>query len=284
MFTLNVYDFRVVVYMLHRYYVAIKQADGIDKANNWVKCAWVYILNRGFTESPYQPSCTIIADDSGVYWRRAYLSERGFPHYKGNRSSKDDDWYQVEKIAKSYIADSNFIYLAFPGWEADDVAAAICQTVNGKYKIHLNTIDSDWMGLINGEITWCNLAHYEPRMRNLANYKVWTDKKKFKTKITKPADIWRCKQIEGDRSDNLIPGSPMEVIDLLNPPKEYNLLNHEVYAKSFELLKEQLIPNSNVKHLFKAQNWIIKNGFNLPGCGAQTFIVDEAESKKKNTT
>jgi 5'-3' exonuclease len=261
-------DFRVLVYMMYSYYGQMKEISPIS-AENWTILMWKFLFNRGFTGLPYRESKIIVVDDSQEdYWKRGYLDRLGYAPYKSGRSSKTAEWYEIERIAKEGIVKKNIPYLQYPEFEADDIAGALCKLIKEHHKdedyiIVLNTVDTDWMGLIDHKVWWANLKHYEPRLRTLNNYKEWNGINKFKTEINKPTDIWLEKSINGDKSDNLFPGSPIEVIDLLNPPSQYDLCKIERFKLSVKsILKKG--KKSNEEELKKDIQMIVEKGYIIP--------------------
>jgi hypothetical protein len=106
----------------------------------------------------------------------------------------------------------------------------------------------------------------------LSTYQEWTNKKHFKTPIRYPCDIWKAKQIEGDKADNLVPGSPIEVIDLLTPPTEFDLLQTE-HKDTLSSVFDFEHPNTEEGDIRKAHTWILKQGLSFPGCGANFHPV-----------
>jgi hypothetical protein len=173
------------------------------------------------------------------YWRVDYLkntfeSDKGGSinetdkdyrrGYKGNRDSCPDQQWMMKRLTSISGC------LSIPGFEADDIAAAIC-TLFPEKRIHLATVDSDWLQLVNERVTWGCLHGYSPQYRDVAGGLKW-----FRGKISKSPryvqEEIRCeslreivdwKVLAGDASDNLGKGSPREVIDLLNPPEEFSL-------------------------------------------------------------
>lgn len=282
---LTVVDFRVYVYNILNHFGAIEKNHGIKTQQAWLKAAWALHLNRGYTDLPYYEQTVVVVDDHNPYWRTPYLEERGFPPYKDGRKQKGEEWYKVAQAGKDYIfsAGCPFHFLSFKGYEADDIAAALVR-VKAPRLVVLSTVDSDWSGLVldseqymktnrfefikeeygvEPTVWWTNHAHWTPRFRDEAGVRNWT-KKRCKEDIVHPPELWEIKALEGDKSDNLPKNSPIEVIDLLNPPKEYDILLQPDLLCQVEEVAHSYKANSNKEHILKCQSWFRKNGFRIP--------------------
>jgi len=88
---------------------------------------------------------------------------------------------------------------------------------------NLATVDSDWMGLISPRTMWFCLKGYEPRVRHSEESINGWATRRLKTALTHPSQLWDVKSTQGDKSDNLPAGSPLDVISLLEPPDQYKL-------------------------------------------------------------
>lgn len=294
---LLILDFRVSVYILLSYFEGIKENYSKATQQKWLKAAWAIFIHRGFTGLPFTPSTIVIADDAKPYWRSKYLEERGFPAYKGGRKEKGHEWYEVAEAGKDYILDanSNLNYLCFVGYEADDIASALVRIGAPRLNL-LYTIDSDWQGLVNdgalkdysieellttedlidSTTVWTSQRHWQPRFRDEAGVRTHT-LKRTKVEIDKPPEVWSSKVGKGDKADNLLPNSPIEVIDLLEPPSEFDLLKQK---DKFPLIKEvaySTVINSNFNHLTKAVEWFKHNGFTIPVYGFNQFPLKKVE-------
>jgi len=287
---LVVVDFRVFVYdILHKFQTISENRDQRTQ-KNWLKAAWAIYLNRGTTALPYVPHTVVICNDSPPYWRNKYLLDRGFPEYKAGRPSKPDTWYQVAQEGKDYIFSkkSPFLYLEKKGFEADDLAGAIART-SPKRTIILHTIDTDWLGLVKEsgdqsveehlyhpqketQVLWANLAQWMPRLRGESEAIEYTQRR-LKSVINSPRGIWDVKVEKGDKADNLVPGSPLEVIDLEAPPPEFDLLQNSDTKQEIEETANARIKNSHFDHLIKGKEWFVKNGFPIPMLDFNIFPV-----------
>jgi hypothetical protein len=208
----------------------------------------LYFLGDNINPSDYE--ILWVGDSVEVpYWRRKYwwdwwnsldektqnklikpgtIKRKG---YKGNRTSTPDALWCKKRFNKL----SNC--LMYDGYEADDIAA----TVNLLYpdrRIIFMTIDSDWLQLVNNYKTWvCLKGTYFPQYRDVQAGMGWFYEKLYKgtKKEQKLAEdetlnlrkIPYWKHIAGDNSDNLCAKSPIELIDLYNPPEEFQLWTQE---------------------------------------------------------
>ena len=152
-----------------------------------------------------------------IYHTIAYKSGRKLPSYR---------FKKITKLVIGYLADLDATCLGIPGYEADDMAASLVatNTANGNtWNILLLTVDSDWMGLINPNVTWVCMSGFAPRVRDtLEICNLWAEKR-LKETLGTWRDIWDIKGRKGDASDNLpaSDGILLPVIDLLNPPAQY---------------------------------------------------------------
>ena len=105
--------------------------------------------------------------------------------------------------------------------------------------IVLATVDTDWMGLIDNNTTWFCLRGYDPRIRYSMDHINGWSARRLGVQLSCPSDIWNVKTIQGDASDNLPPGSPLEVISLVEPPMEHRLWLNPSYAPMFRGLLTQ---------------------------------------------
>lgn len=157
--------------------------------------------------------------------------------YKGGRKKPTAGFTKLKKDVYKVLADKGLTLLSLPTFEADDMAASVVKLnrerlADGRHhNITLATIDNDWLGLLGPEVRWFDTKGYYPRLRNsLETVNVWARRKHnrdYKGRKTPPVfqpltsyeEIWTRKVAEGDRSDNLPPGSPLGVIHLLEPAK-----------------------------------------------------------------
>lgn len=291
MYPLVVVDFRVFVYNILNEFLPIKENRDNRTQQNWLKAAWAIYLNRGATSLPYHNHTVVIADDQPPYWRNKYLMDKGFPEYKGGRPDKPDTWYQVKEAGYDYIFSKNspFYYIREEGYEADDVAGSIVR-LSPKRSIFLHTIDTDWLGLVKQsnfdnnsllyeqqeetQVLWANLIKWTPRLRGRKEAIKYI-KDKLKRDVNQPREIWDVKVEKGDKSDNLIPGSPLEVIDLEAPPMEFDMLRSRNTKNKIQEIANSNVGNSNFDHLIKAKKWFEREGFPIPMFDFNLFPIKD---------
>jgi hypothetical protein len=174
-------------------------------------------------------------DPSLVRWKD---SRKG---YKGNRFHEPYRRWVMNRINKFSNA------VCIPGYEADDVAAAIVKSEPDR-EIILGTIDSDWIQMVSEKVTWVCMHGWSPQVRDVEGGKIWL-KRKLEKESRKAQrglveaginlldpdlrSIVKWKSIMGDKSDNLPPGTPEEFIDLFNPPEERRLWMDEGFEGSW---------------------------------------------------
>lgn len=155
--------------------------------------------------------------------------------YKANRDSCSYRQWVMKRMGKFCQG------LGVGSFESDDVAAAIVKIYPGR-KVILLTIDSDWLQMVNEDVTWVCLKGYSPQVRDLSNAKLWfqnkLNKESVKTRELINSDDVRnivdWKMLCGDISDNLPAGTPREIIDLYNPPDEHKLWLQPWFKKQVE--------------------------------------------------
>ncbi len=78
--------------------------------------------------------------------RRAF-----YPDYKMNRKGLPENIGVGMKFIKDILKNTNAIQITVPGYEADDVIATLCRTLEGK--IHIRSTDMDFLALTNERVT-----------------------------------------------------------------------------------------------------------------------------------
>lgn len=233
-----------------------------------VKCLWVYTLNRGPEFLDYFDHLGVVVDDDNMtkpYWRK-----EEFPDYKENRKPKPEVINTLASIGLQYANSikSHVHYVSHPGLEADDIAGALVSIkrlmdkLNPEFErdIYLYTVDSDWLQLVGDGVYWCNTGPWEPRLRSVDEAIEWT-KRRLKVEISSPREIVQVKSQQGDKSDNLPPGSDEDLIDLLNPRlKTYHI--PELW-KLLKYIYQDVYQTPNLDHLHRSKSYIQKKGFNL---------------------
>ena len=219
-----------LLYALDKYKKSNTEKENLDL--NWVSSRYVVLLwhtyllqaRPGLDLADFIPVCV---GDRKPYWRNFF-----YPEYKEGRPPKTREFLGVRDLGERVTKKLGIPHLSYLHYEADDVAAGIVKTHLltkltqedfSKNKIYLYTVDTDWMQLISEGVTWVNTARWEPVIRDIDTYNVYI-KKKFKREFEHPQDIVPHKCVYGDKSDNLPPGTPPYLIDLLNPHPEWNLL------------------------------------------------------------
>ena len=177
----------------------------------------------------------VIVDDwrsgqSFNYWRQDYLEQHApaLPEYKGNRgttseSDRSEAYMLLKKAGHDYAAANNIPLYRQEAFEADDFMGALHRYADGSYQTILVTIDIDCAQLVCDKK---DILHYSytkaftpPVSRLKSEHEVLCySEERYSYPITHPSQIAEYKSIWGDRGDNLEPGSPIEVIDLINPP------------------------------------------------------------------
>lgn len=217
----------------------VAASDGVTKAFRTdtkyaiglVKAQLGYIASGewGGLEEPDVLWALDLRDEKGEYWRHGYLRDYGIA-YKANRRKKPEHTVTIIGLVVALLQRKGAGVLGVPGYEADDIAAAAVQSLREYERVITLTTDTDWMGLISPRTIWvASEARHTPQIRHdKATINLWA-KKRFKITLEEPRDIWDFKAVNGDVSDNLPPNSPLEVIDLFNPPKRFNLLGNKEF-------------------------------------------------------
>lgn len=162
------------------------------------------------------------------YWRNQLVKELTGSTYKGARVKKSNRWYQVfDRLLQNFNM-MGIPVVGFPSYEADDVAALLVKTCinrSNPVAVDLFTVDTDWMGLISEEhqVRWLNMVSWTPRLRDTLEVVNEWCLRRLKETVNHPSQIWQVKSVQGDKSDNLPPGTPIGLIDLLNPCTGYDL-------------------------------------------------------------
>lgn len=184
---------------------------------------WLTTLNdpMPWLVRPSEGYTVIVVDDykdkRGKYWRSKYVSE-----YKETRdhSQRTDLYYQILDELKLLIANPKckIPMLREEGFEADDFAGALWREWNRlpfKRDVFFLTVDSDWKQLVGENSYFANAKPCEFRLQSY--YEVLRDYFDKGQIMQSCAAISEFKALYGDSSDNLPPGSPRGVIDLVDP-------------------------------------------------------------------
>lgn len=181
------------------------------------------LLNGGV---PVPVKSLIACVDSKIpklgYWRHSYLKSNYNINYKVRNSTPYVDALTSVRSYLLQAVDEVGVSMAVPGYEADDIASYFVQALPKTDKVALFTVDSDWLGLLEeGRSCWVGIAN--SRVDYISQVEQVHVKLGEKRPYTSFAEVWDVKAAKGDKSDSLPPNSPLEVINLLTPPDEFNL-------------------------------------------------------------
>lgn len=163
--------------------------------------------------------------------------------YKGGRKFPEYTFTKLKKSLTEIAIAQNWTPIGKTNYEADDIAAAMVMLNRQQpetSKIMLVTVDTDWLAMLDPRTSWFCMHGWYPRCRfTLEQFNVWSTKK-FARSFETATDLWNYKSVYGDKSDNLPPGSPLEVIDLFQPPEEHRLWQHaDVRGKCLDVLRSE---------------------------------------------
>lgn len=197
---------------------------------DWQKCVWVEFLNNPLKWLPEHKAGyrVVVVDDyrdNGKYWRNLVCEEKGLPVYKGNRDPERPFGYdELHSAALEYLESEHTEIPVFreQGFEADDFAGLVyhfCKQNFIKRETFLVTTDTDWSQLVsdNLQIYMANPKPYYPRLRSNVEVLDYAMTKNNGITIFNPKEISWVKHMRGDVADNLLPGSPIGLFDLINP-------------------------------------------------------------------
>ena len=233
---------------------------------NWLYAKWALLLNKPLPWLANQPAkgwYVIVVDDfksaDGTYWRNDIVLAEDLPRYKGNRNIEDrpEAYFTIHQTVLDYLATPECPIPLFreQSFEADDWAGVVARQTKGTNPIFLNTVDNDWLQLVNDDkqILFACSKFYKPRLRTEYEALMWAKKQGWL--IDTPKLIADKKAIYGDAGDNLMPGSPIGVIDLLKPNKLPSLANRQKLGK----LLQPKYSNTSEAHAEAAYLWLLKN-------------------------
>lgn len=199
------------------------------------------------------------------YWRNSYLQSlpEDYPVYKGNRVGRKypEGYWDLHKTCFDICEIFGVNVYREEGYEADDWFGLIAELSEQKKFLrdrdfYFVTVDSDILQLVSDRVTWVNAADNSKKHSRIRREKeglAWV-KDRLGTQLTKLSELAILKSREGDTSDNLNPGSPVEVIDLTHPdkprPSDLRLIPDLVSTKS----------NTSQKAHFEAWDYLTKNG------------------------
>lgn len=148
--------------------------------------------------------------------------------YKGHRGPSQPSYVSLVNMMDERLIRLGVPQLKATGYEADSWLGAVCalnsdKPPEGRDRFIIVTTDSDHMGAVCREVSWFCMTGHRPRVRdNMVPINEWAQRR-LKVTLKTPRELWEVKAAQGDKSDNLPPGSPIEVIDLLAPPAEFDL-------------------------------------------------------------
>jgi hypothetical protein len=297
---LVVLDFMVSSWSVFNFIQDIQHLYSPELLEKIIKALWAIKINRGPDMLPLHDYRIVVVSDKrfekfGSYWRgveinrdermeivwEEYCEKTGknlkeqAVGYKGNRRDKDDNFYQIVEIGWEY-ATKYFPSFKEEGYEADDWAGAIYRVsrdtagICHDRQILLSTIDRDWSGLVDEshKVFWANTRYPGPKERiqeRLAgeDQVLLHTEMKLGVKINHPKEIFKAKHEQGELSDNLPPGSPLEYIDLSEAHPKYKVEKLKDYKDLVTNLDDPA-PNVQYDHLEKSRKALGKIGLNCP--------------------
>lgn len=200
-----------------------------------------YLALQWINSLTFCPQWSAQRDDFKVLWAcdlKPYWRSDFEPEYKGHRGHPPFALQYVERAFSTLRNEAKLIAMSLTGQEADDVAASIIRLRNQLPfdQYFLFTVDSDWQGLIaDTRVVWCDTVGHEPRVRTREEIYSWLESKHKKQSARDQLlwplpereefaseDIWDWKSAVGDATDNLPAGTPLYLINLFQPPCEYD--------------------------------------------------------------
>lgn len=267
-------DFNVMVWKIIDYFNS-HQYRFRKKGNLEVllKIAIAYYFNKGPEELTHKRSRNIVIadkykDEWGGYWRHfaveqnkelmddvwnSFKPKRKLRAYKDGRGEKTEFFYFVFETARKYCQ-QYLSYYEFEGFEADDIAGVIYRNLpksESRIKIFY-TVDRDWGQLVKEEEGFYWYTPRIPRPNEWCVEQIMSNEdvrvyaeKRLETIISHPSELVIAKVNAGDLGDNLPPGSPAYLMDLINPHPDFQI------EKVEELINDCSIdePNVNLDHL-----------------------------------
>ena len=268
-----------------------------------IKAMWAVKLNRGPDMLPILNYRVIVVSDmhepgTKNYWRgteilqdprirqcwESYCNSSKIDiatiplDYKGSRTKeKPEMWSNVFEIGWQYSS-KFFPSYRSAGFEADDWAGELYRIVHKAPDLSVSTrrhkflltIDRDWSGLVSSakNIYWANTRY--PRSNEKIQNRLATETEvlehtehKLKRIINSPAELYQIKAEEGEFSDNLPPGSPIEYIDLIEENPKYTLKQSGSWSKFVADIGNPK-PNVHLTHYNEAIGVLRKVGLSFP--------------------
>lgn len=268
-----------------------------------IKAMWAVKLNRGPDMIPLHNYRVVVVSDmhdptTKTYWRgKEILNDPRIKEcwknhceksktdisaipldYKGSRAKeKPEMWSEVFKIGWEYSS-KFFPSYRFAGFEADDWAGELYRVVHKSPKLSISarrqkfllTIDRDWSGLVDSEknIFWANTRYPRPnekiQNRLASDFEVIEHTEyKLKRNINTPKELYQIKSEEGEFSDNLPPGSPLEYINLIEENPKYKLRGLPGWSKFVADIGNPK-SNTHLDHYNESMNVLKKVNLSFP--------------------
>lgn len=241
-----------------------RQLEGADahSLELMMLAKWANLLNNPLPWLKHQPPGWKVAliddykDSRGKYWRYDL-----YPEYKGNRGAEPGQGtlYRLGYDALlKYLEKSGSDVPMFRelGFEADDFAGSFARLKRkGEFNspLIIYTCDYDHQQLISDkhDIQWANAFPYRPRLRS--EFEMVSVHASRNIIFSEPVDIVDYKQEYGDEGDNIFPGAPREIIDLIDPPLKPDPSPLQEWLKTCK-------PNTNPSHYRSAIQTLIQAG------------------------
>lgn len=208
-------------FMNHR----LKRAEGKDYYGRLCDQLARFLLAGGFfreypwdTLFPRRSTHMVMCCDSPPYWRSKYVDQ-----YKGTRPPRPMGVHTAVDSLTQAAHELGYPYLKYKGLEADDFMGSLVRAFHrGELEydsLILWSVDTDLLQLVGDGVFWYNTSNQQPRFRGVRETLEW-GKSRWGWDLSTPHEIAAMKSLEGDRSDNLPPGTPIWLIDLLGVPVE----------------------------------------------------------------
>lgn len=280
-------DWDILPQAIRKLYESMGPKNGRE-VHQYIKACWAILLSRGPDALSPSDYTVVVVDDNGAslgkpYWRVNALSAhfgKDYEGYKAGRAAKTDEFNLVAQIGLDYIKKEGLPYFTKPAYEADDWAGLMVYHRNAhldfskklpplaQREVLLYTVDTDWLQLAGRGVYWVNTGPWTPRVRGeIEACRYLVSKAKRSTlremgPIKYANQIVRWKELEGDKADNLPPGSPRWSIDLIAQHPQFGLAYQRGISKYLKALNETK-PNVKRSHVTESFNWIASRGYPL---------------------
>lgn len=241
-------------------FLAMSRLERMGSRAEGAYATWLgYQFNGGLlrTLDPYwdwDKARFLLLGDRKPYWRSRYC-----PGYKSGRTAKPQAYNPLSDTAASWASDNGLPLARAYGYEADDMAGQIVREFRlGKHpgvsRIVLHTVDTDWLQLVGGGVSWINTSKQQPYYRDAPEAIAYA-RDRLGGEISEPWEIATLKCQHGDPSDSLyLPedGSPVPsyLISLYDVP----LAHSEPLGDTTELIKLARKPDPAQA---KAAYWVL---------------------------